>query len=249
MRPSATLERFLSKAGAGSRTEVREWIAAGRVAVNGTIARQPLRRVDPARDRVTLEGREIRPAGKAYLLLHKPKGYVTTRRDPEGRPTVFDLFPGGARSAPEPAALYLFPVGRLDRDTSGLLLLTNDSAFAERIADPRHKVPKTYQVKASARLSDEQLDRLRRGIALKDGPTRPAQVVRLRDPGGKTVFEITITEGRNRQVRRMVEALGGKVIRLERTAIGPLRLGSLPPGRSRPLTPGELLALLQPRKG
>jgi pseudouridine synthase len=243
MRPSATLERFLSKAGAGSRSEAREWIAAGRVAVNGTIARQPLRRVDPERDRVTLDGREIRPAGKIYLLLHKPKGYVTTRRDPEGRPTVFDLIPGDRRGAAGPAAPYLFPVGRLDRDTSGLLLLTNDSAFAERVADPRHKVPKTYQVKASTRLSGEQLDRLRRGILLKDGPTRPAQVTRLRDPGGKTVFEITITEGRNRQVRRMVEALGGKVIRLERTAIGPLRLGSLPPGHSRPLMPEEIHGL------
>lgn len=249
MRPSATLERFLSKAGAGSRSEARGWIAAGRVTVNGTIAREPLRRVDAARDGVTLDGREIRPAAKVYLLLHKPKGCVTTRRDPEGRPTVFDLIPGDRCGAAGLAAPYLFPVGRLDRDTSGLLLLTNDSELAERIADPRHKVPKTYQVKASARLSDEQLDRLRRGIVLKDGPTRPAQVARLRDPGGKTVFEITIIEGRNRQVRRMVGALGGKVIRLERTAIGPLRLGSLPPGRSRPLSPAEVRTLLHPLYG
>jgi pseudouridine synthase len=242
MRPSGTLERFLSKAGAGSRTEAREWIVAGRVAVDGTIAREPLRRLDPARDRVTLDGRDVRPAAKVYILLHKPKGYVTTRRDPAGRPTVFDLL-RAAKPAPPGATPYLFPVGRLGRDTSGLLLLTNDSAFAERVTDPRHKVPKTYHVKASTRLTGEQLDRLRRGIALKDGPTGPAQVARLRDPGGKTVFEITITEGRNRQVRRMVKALGAKVIRLERTAIGPLRLGSLPPGHSRPLTPQEVRGL------
>jgi pseudouridine synthase len=229
------LERSVSRIGIGSRAQARRWIAAGRVGVNGRVVLDPMRSVDAARDRITLDGKEPRPAPKVYLLLHKPKGYVTTHRDPEGRPTIYDLIPDGSP--------YLFSVGRLDRDTSGLLLLTNDSAFAERIADPRHKVPKIYQVKASTRLTDEQLDRLRRGILLKDGPTRPAQVVRLRDPGGKTVFEITITEGRNRQVRRMVEALGAKVVRLERTAIGPLRLGALLPGCSRPLMPEEIRGL------
>jgi pseudouridine synthase len=170
-----------------------------------------------------------------YLLLHKPAGYLTTYRDPEGRPTIYDLLPD--------RDLYLFPVGRLDLGTSGLLILTNDTAFAERMTNPDYKVPKTYVVKASRGLSEEDLDRLRNGIELRDGPTRPAIVTRLREPGGKTVFEITITEGRNRQVRRMVEALDAKVVRLERTAIGSITLGELASGQVRELTATELAAL------
>jgi len=241
-----TLERFVSKAGAGSRSEARRWIAAGRVRVDGRVVRDILHWVEGGGDggrqgraRVSLDGREIHPARRVHLLLHKPAGYVTTRRDPEGRPTVYDLLPPGTG--------YVFTAGRLDLDTSGLLIVTNDSRLADRISDPRFKVPKTYVVKASRRLSGEELARLRQGVTLRDGPTRPAAVRHVRDPGGKTVFEITITEGRNRQVRRMVEALGAKVIRLERVAIGPLRLGDLPEGRTRELEPEELRALISPR--
>jgi 23S rRNA pseudouridine2605 synthase len=139
-------------------------------------------------------------------------------------------------------------VGRLDLDTSGLLLMTNDTAFAEKITNPGHKVPKTYQVKASTLLTDAQLDQLRRGVQLSDGPTRPAEVRRLRDSAKYTVLELTITEGRNRQVRRMIEAVGSKVLKLVRTAIGPIRIGDLPIGKWRKLTADEVRALSSARR-
>jgi pseudouridine synthase len=235
MRPLKTLERVLSKAGIGSRTEARRWIGDGRVRVNGRIVTDPDQWVDLERDRVSFDGKPLKKAERTYLLLYKPKGFLTTYRDPQGRPTIYDLLPDRDR--------YLFPVGRLDLDTSGLLILTNDTAFAEQMTNPDYKVPKTYQVKASKHLTDEQLDELRHGIALRDGPTRPARVERLRESGGKTVFEITITEGRNRQVRRMVEALGAKVLKLVRVAIGPIRIGDLPIGGVRELTEEEMKAL------
>lgn len=234
-RPLKTLERVLSKAGLGSRTEARRWVGQGRIAVNGRTEGDPNRWVDTERDRVTIDGRPVETLEPVYLLLHKPTGYLTTYRDPEGRQTIYDLLPERER--------YLFPVGRLDLDTSGLLILTSDTAFAERLTNPDYHVPKTYRVKASRQLSEQQLDRLRQGIELRDGPTRPARVERLRDPGGKTVFEITITEGRNRQVRRMVEALDAKVISLARVAIGTVTLGELEAGATRALTREEIRAL------
>lgn len=235
-RPLTTLQRVLSKSGIGSRTQACAWIAAGRLRVNGKAIVDPDHWVDLARDRITFDGKPVEAAAKSYLLLYKPKGYVTTRRDERGRPTVFDLLPD--RDA------YLFPVGRLDLDTSGLLILTNDSKFSERIQNPEFKVPKTYLVKAATRLDEEQLAALRAGVVLKDGPTRPAEVERLREAGGKTVFTMTITEGRNRQVRRMVEAVGSKVLKLVRTAIGPVSIGELPMGKTRPLTAAEVRALV-----
>jgi 23S rRNA pseudouridine2605 synthase len=231
-----TLERVFSKSGAGSRTDARSWIGAGRVAVNGAVVRNPDQWVDLERDSVTLDGRPLRAAPKTYLLLYKPKGYLTTYRDPEHRPTVYDLLQDAGR--------WLSPVGRLDLDTSGLLLMTNDTAFGERIMNPDHKVPKTYQVKAATLLTDDQLDQLRRGVVLHDGPTKPAEVRRLRDSGRRTHLEITITEGRNRQVRRMLEAVGSKVLKLVRTAIGPLSIGDLPIGKWRELSAEEVKGLL-----
>ena len=235
-RPIKTLDRLLSKMGVGSRTETRKWVAQKRVRVNGQIETNPDRWVDLERDKVTFDGKPLTRQKPVYILLYKPKGYLTTYDDPEGRPTVFDLL--GERDE------YLFSVGRLDLDTSGLLLLTNDSQFAERLTNPDFKVPKTYLVKAATFLTDEQLDLLRNGIELKDGPTRPAKVERIREAGGKTVFEITITEGRNRQVRRMVEALESKVLKLVRISIGPLRIGELPIGKWRELTAGEVRVLM-----
>ena len=234
-RPLKTLERVISKAGLGSRTEARRWIAAGRVRVNGTLVQTPDYWVDFARDKVTFDGKPVHAGQKLYLLLYKPKRYLTTYRDPQGRPTVYDLM--------SDLGAWVFPVGRLDLDSSGLLILTNDTQFAERLSNPEHKVPKTYQVKASTLLTDEQLDRLRRGVTLADGPTRPAIVQRLRDSAKYTVLEITITEGRNRQVRRMLEAVGSKVLKLVRTAIGPVRIGDLPIGSHRPLTVEEIRSL------
>jgi pseudouridine synthase len=203
--------------------------------VNGKTIRNPDHWVDPQRDRIALDGKALRSAAKVYILLYKPKGYLTTRRDPEGRPTVYDLTGD--------VGTWLSPVGRLDLDTSGLLLMTNDTDFAERIANPQHKTPKTYQLKAATLLSGEQIDRLRRGIELSDGPTRPAEVKRLRDGGKHTFLEMTITEGRNRQVRRMVDAVGSKVLKLVRVAIGPIRIGDLQIGKWRPLTEAEVRAL------
>jgi len=229
------LDRVISQAGAGSRTEARSWIGAGRVAVDGKKIQTPDAWVDPERQRITLDGRPLRAARKIYLLLYKPKGYVTTYKDPDGRQTVYDLL----KDSPE----KVFSAGRLDLDTSGLLIFTNDGEFADRITSPESHVPKTYLVKASLLLTDDQLDQLRRGVTLADGPTRPAEVKRIRDSGRYTFFEITITEGRNRQVRRMVETLGAKVLKLVRTGIGAIRIGDLEIGKYRVLNDGEVRGL------
>lgn len=234
-RPLKTLERVLSKAGVGSRTEARSWVHAGRVTVNGRDTRNPDQWVDMQRDRVRLDGKPLESRERLYLLLYKPTGYLTTYKDPEGRPTVYDLVAD--------VGTFLSPVGRLDLDTSGLLLMTNDTQFAERVTNPESHVPKTYLVKASLRLTDVQLQQLRDGIELSDGPTRPAVVTRLRDSEKYTHFEITLTEGRNRQVRRMVEALGAKVLKLVRVKIGSLTIGTLPIGTWRALTDTEVRAL------
>ena len=230
-----TLDRVLSKAGAGSRTEARSWIGGGRVRVNGKLIQTPDHWVDIERDRVTLDGKPLGQAEKRYVLLYKPKGYLTTYRDPEGRPTVYDLIPGLGQ--------FVGTVGRLDMDTSGLLLLTNDNALAERMTNPEQKLPKTYLVKASTLLSDDQLARLANGVELSDGPTRPAVVRRQRDSEKYTFLEITITEGRNRQVRRMLEAIDSKVLKLVRVKLGPLTLDGLRIGEWRDLTPAEISEL------
>ena len=234
-RPLKTLERVLSKAGVGSRVDARSWIHAGRVKVNGRITRNPDQWIDMKRDRVLFDGNPLVARERIYLLLYKPTGYLTTYKDPEGRPTVYDLTAD--------AGTFLSPVGRLDLDTSGLLLMTNDNQFAERVTNPNSHVPKTYLVKASAVLTDTQLQQLRDGIELADGPTRPALVTRLRDSGKYTHFEITLTEGRNRQVRRMVEALEAKVLKLVRVRIGHIAIGRLPIGKWRLLTAAEVAAL------
>jgi 23S rRNA pseudouridine2605 synthase len=235
-RPQKTLDRVLSKAGLGSRTDARKWIGAGRVKVNGRLVESPDHWVDLERDTVSLDDKPVRSPVRIYLLLYKPKGYITTYKDPEGRPTVYDLI--------QDSGQWVVPVGRLDQDTSGLLLLTNDTRFAERVMNPEYKIPKTYLVKAASILSDDQLDQLRKGVMLTDGPTQPAIVERLRDSGKYTFFEITIREGRNRQVRRMMEAVGSKALKLVRTGIGTLRIGDLPIGRYRELQASEVKQLL-----
>jgi len=234
-RPLKTLERVFSKRGIGSRTDARSWIAAGRVRVNGKIVQNPDHWVDLERDRITLDGKPLQAAATLYILLYKPKGFLTTYHDPEGRPTVYDLVAD--------AGAWLSPVGRLDLDTSGLLIMTNDTAFAERVMNPEHKVAKTYRVKASPPVGDEQLERLRSGVQLDDGPTRPAEVRRVRDSATYSFLDLTITEGRNRQVRRMLEAVGSKVSKLVRTAIGPVLIDELPIGKWRALMPEEVVAL------
>ncbi|HET9269314.1 MAG TPA: pseudouridine synthase [Vicinamibacterales bacterium] len=234
-RPLKTLERVLSKAGVGSRTEARSWIHAGRVTVNGTATHNPDQWVDMQRDRVRFDGKPLETRERVYVLLYKPTGYLTTYKDPKGRPTVYDLV--------KDVGTFLAPVGRLDLDTSGLLLMTNDTRLAERVTNPESHVPKTYLVTASPALSDAQLQRLRDGLDLSDGPTRPARVTRVRDSGTSTQFEIVLTEGRNRQVRRMVEALDARVLALERIKLGPIAIGRLPIGKWRMLTPAEVARL------
>ncbi len=230
-----TLDRVLSKAGLGSRTEARSWIGTGRVEVNGRKIQTPDHWVDLERDRVTFDGKPVTAAERRYILLYKPKGYLTTYKDPEGRPTVYDLI--------RDAEQFVGTVGRLDLDTSGLLLLTNDTQLAERMTNPEHELPKTYLVKAGTLLTDEQLEQLRKGVELSDGPTRPAQVKRQRDSEKYTFLELTITEGRNRQVRRMLEALGSVVLKLVRTHIGPLTMSGLTIGQWRELTAPEVQQL------
>jgi len=234
-RPLKTLERVLSKAGLGSRSDARKWIGAGRVRVNGKLVQTPDHWVDLERDLVTLDGKPIRARKKIYLLLYKPTGYLTTYKDPEGRPTVYDLI--------RDAGDWMVPVGRLDLDTSGLLLMTNDTQFAEAVTNPKRKVGKTYLVKAATLVSDRQLDQLRAGVILADGAAQPAVVTRVGDSVKHSHFEITIHEGRNRQVRRMVEAIGSKVLKLERTGIGGLRIGELALGQHRELTAAEVKML------
>ena len=230
-----TLDRVLSKAGAGSRTEARSWIGSGRVKVNGKVIQTPDHWVDVARDRITLDGKPLARAERRYILLYKPKGYLTTYRDPQHRPTVYDLIPGLGQ--------FVGTVGRLDLDTSGLLLLTNDNELAEAITNPERHIIKTYLVKASSLLSDDQLDQLRSGVDLSDGRTRPATVERVRDSEKYTFLELTITEGRNRQVRRMLESIGSKVLKLVRVGLGPLTLEGLEIGHWRELTHAEVAAL------
>jgi pseudouridine synthase len=234
-RPLKTLERVLSKAGVGSRGDARGWIRDGRVKVNGQIVRDPDHWIDMKRDRVRLDGKPLQARERVYLLLYKPTGYLTTYRDPKGRPTVYDLIAD--------LGTFVSPVGRLDLDTSGLLLMTNDNQLAERVTNPESHVPKTYLVKASIRLTDDQLQRLRDGIELSDGLTRPARVKRVRDSEKYTHLEITLTEGRNRQVRRMMEALGAAVLKLVRVKIGPIAIGTLQIGKWRSLTPAEVRTL------
>lgn len=230
-----TLDRILSRAGLGSRSDACKWIGAGRVAVNGRVVRSPEHWVQVGRDRVTFDGRPLTERKKLYVLLYKPKGYISSYGDPGGRPTVYDLVAD--------LESWVAPVGRLDQDTTGLLILTNDNEFANFITAPDSHVPKTYLVKTASLLDDTALERLRGGIELADGAARPARVERLRDSSSSTFLEITLTEGRNRQVRRMIEAAGSHVRKLVRTAIGPLRIGELEIGKWRLLTAAEVAAL------
>lgn len=230
-----TLDRVLSRAGLCSRSEAQAAIAAGRVQVNGRVVRDAEQWVDPVRDKVLCDGSPLRAQKKEVWMLHKPVGCVTTARDERDRATVYALLP---KDLP-----WLAPVGRLDRDTSGLLLFTNDSDLANTITDPISKLAKTYEVRCRPALEDGAIAQLRSGVVLDDGPTLPARVERLAGDEAATTLRLTITEGRNRQIRRMVEAVGSRVQALHRTAIGPLSLGDLAEGAARALTTDELRAL------
>jgi pseudouridine synthase len=219
------LNAYLARAGVASRRKADELIKAGRVRVNGRPGE--LNTFVAAGDRVEVDGRPVAKQQLAYLLLHKPAGVVTTARDPRGRPTVVDLVPREPR---------VVPVGRLDADTTGALVLTNDGELAHRLAHPRYEVAKVYVANVEGEPSDEALRRLTEGVELDDGPTAPAKARRL----GPSRLELTLHEGRKHQVKRMCAAVGHPVLRLHRRAYAGLTLGTLAPRRWRELTPDEV---------
>lgn len=231
------LQKYLAHAGVASRRHAEELIEAGAVTVNGQVVRELGTRVDPAVDEVRVRGQVVRPAEDfLYILLNKPADTVTTASDPQGRRTVLDLLPEEWRTR------RVYPVGRLDRDTEGLLLLTNDGEFALRLMHPRYAPAKEYAALVAGRPSPGALDRLARGILLpgETRPTAPARAWLKRSQGDATWVGIELHEGRNRQVRRMLEAIGHPAVRLRRVRIGPLTLGTLPSGKARLLTPREV---------
>lgn len=231
------LQKFLARAGVASRRGSEDLMTAGRVRVNGEVVTELGAKVVPLRDEVTVDGKPVTLAtGPVYYALNKPKGYVTTMADTHGRPTVADLLPKGA-----PAGL--FPVGRLDQDTTGLLLLTTDGELGHRLTHPRYHVPKTYIAQVRGEMTESEAVRLRRGVELDDGPTKPAQVrVQSATPRVSRV-EVVLTEGRKRQVRRMLDLVGHRVTALKRVSFGPVQLHDLALGETRPLTPNEVATL------
>jgi 23S rRNA pseudouridine2605 synthase len=232
------LVKFLAHAGVASRRAAEGIVAEARVTVDGETVTDPARDVDESNE-VALDGRRVEPEPREVYALNKPAGVVSTARDTHGRPTVVQLIRSRRR---------LYPVGRLDADTTGLILLTNDGELAERLTHPRYGVKKVYRARVQpARVTPRELDALKRGVELEDGRTAPAQA-RQPAPG---VVELTIREGRKRQVRRMLEAVGHRVVELERVAFGPLGLRGLEPGQSRRLTKAEverLRRVAEPRR-
>jgi 23S rRNA pseudouridine2605 synthase len=236
-RPNVSLARALSKLGLASRTAARGLIASGRIRVNGQVVHEATRRVDPARDRITLDELAVRAAPRRYLAFNKPRGVVTTTRDEQGRRTVYDVLD-------EARGGWLAPVGRLDKASEGLLLFTNDTAWASRILDPGSRLAKLYHVQVARHLTIEELEALRHGVLLDDNRPARAEAVRVLRAGASTCWlEIRLHEGRNRQIRRMLATLGAEVLRLVRVAIGPVELGALAKGEARPLSPAELAAI------
>lgn len=235
-KPTMTLDRVLSRFGLASRSAAREAIVAGRMKVNGRIVRDPDVWVSPSRDTLHLDGQRLKPARKRYLLFYKPKGVITSHGDPAGRETIYKYL--GEENQ------WVAPVGRLDKDTSGLLLLTNDTEFADFVTNPESEVPKTYLVKANALLSEEVIARLNAGVEMQRGDfAQPLSVRRREDRGKYTWLEVVLTEGKNREVRRMIEAVGFKVLKLVRSHIGPLSLAGLEVGKWRELSPSEVAHL------
>lgn len=229
------LQKVLAAAGVASRREAERMIEAGRVEVNGQIARTLGTRVDPERDAVRVDGARISgEETRVYILLYKPRGVITTTSDPEGRPTVFELLRGVRQR--------VFPVGRLDWDTEGLLLFTNDGDLAFRLTHPAHHVPRVYRVKVRGIITDESLVAARRGLWLDGRKSRPARVTRI-SSRTHTWLEMVLHEGRRNQIRRTFERLGHPVLKLRRIAIGPITDRQLKPGQHRRLTPEEVRRL------
>jgi 23S rRNA pseudouridine2605 synthase len=226
------LQKILSQAGIASRRASEKLMLEGRVSVNGTTITELGTKADPAHDDIRVDGRRIKaPERHRYLLLNKPRGYVTTRSDPQKRATVLDLLQGVRE--------YIYPVGRLDYDSEGLLILTNDGDLAARLTHPRHGVPRVYEARVLGTPDAHDISRLAKGVTIDGRSTGPADVVAL----GPGRLRITVHEGRNRQVRKMCEAIGHPVTELRRVAVGPIRDSKLKPGHWRDLTPQEVLSL------
>jgi 23S rRNA pseudouridine2605 synthase len=234
----ARLQKILSAAGVASRRASEQLILEGRVMVNGETVRELGTKADPAKDSIKVDGRRIKTdIQHRYIVLYKPKGYVTTRKDPEGRKTVMDLIGEGQ---------YIYPVGRLDYDTEGLLLMMTDGDLAARLMHPRHEVDKEYEVIVLGAPDARALEKLKKGVYIEGGRTSPAHVhvgTTVKGARPTTLLTITIREGRNRQIRKMCSAVGLPVRDLRRIRMGPITLGRLKPGQWRDLTPGEVKRL------
>jgi len=230
------LQKLIAGTGLASRRKAETLIAAGRVTVNGKVVRELGTKVDPTRDHVKVDGKHLAAAQPfVYLMLNKPKNVMSTLDDPGGRPTVKDFLRG--------VSVRVFPVGRLDFDSEGLMLLTNNGELAQALLHPRYRVPKTYLIKVKSVLTDEGIKQLERGVKLADGVTSPASVKKVRKVEQNSWIEITIREGRKHQVKRMLEAVGHPVLKLVRIKMGPLVLGNLQPGEFRFLEDREANAL------
>ncbi|MGB3310101.1 MAG: pseudouridine synthase [Nodosilinea sp.] len=234
------LQKILSQYGLASRRQAEQMIESGQVQVNGEVAHLG-QRADPSCDRIEVNQQPLqshhRPT-QHYLLLHKPLGMVSTCADPQGRPTVLDVLP------PDLQSLGMHPVGRLDAYTTGALLLTNDGDFTFRLTHPRHDIPKTYRVCVEGQVLPDALEAWRKGIKLDHRPTRPAEVNVIAKGSNQTQLKVVLQEGRNRQIRRVAQALGYRVLDLHRTAVGSVELGNLPEGAHRALSSAEIKALL-----
>lgn len=233
--PLVRLQKLLAMAGVDSRRHCEEYIVTGRVTVDGKTVSELGVRVDPRRQDVRLDGERVIVERKVYYVLNKPPGFLCTNRDPAGRSRAIDLFPKGEKR--------LFTVGRLDEDSQGLLLVTNDGEMAHRLAHPRFRVTKVYRVQVAGVPTREMLGQLKSGMQFAEGKFRVNDARLLRTKGESALVELTLTEGQNREIRRLLARLGHKVLRLERVALGPLTLGTLPLGRYRPVTPDELQGL------
>ena len=230
------LNRILSLAGAASRRKADEFIKSGRVILNGQKVFELGTKAVWGKDSIKLDGKEIPgPSDRIYIMLNKPFGYITSLSDPEGRPVVTDLI----KDIPQ----RLYPVGRLDFDSIGLLLMTNDGDFSYRLTHPKYHAPKTYKVTVEGKVSDETLRRLKNGIELDDGFSGKSKADLIRQAGSRSVIRLTVNQGRNRLVRRMVEAVGCEVIQLMRTGFGGIEIGNLKIGKYRHLNPDEVYDL------
>ncbi len=229
------LNKYLAHAGVGSRRHCDDLIAQGRVSINGAVVRDLATRVDPAQHKVAVDGQPLRTERQVYWLLNKPRGVLCTNHDPAGRPRAIDLVP----HVPQ----RVYTVGRLDEDSEGLLLMTNDGELAHQLMHPRFGIEKTYIVQVAGRPGRDEMQQLLQGVWLSDGHVRARRVKRLKSQGDSSWLEIVLNEGKNREIRRMLARLGHKVLRLKRVAIGPVRLDNLRSGKSRPIKYEELARL------